>query len=98
MGYSQELWALYKEICATDDIRERRGLLMDLARIYAHEHDDTEHEIIDDCHEVVENYEKAHQEFLHASLQLGRFVMMFLDAESVDGIVDEEKEANFDVN
>lgn len=81
MAYSEILLKLFQDVCNAETYSERRDALMSLATQYAKDHDDTDVEVLDSFHELVEEFEVAHQALTHSALRLGRAVVEILEAD-----------------
>ena len=79
--FSDALIALYQKIGEASNYQERRDAMIDLATQYAREHDDTDQEVNEEFHQLVEEFEIAHKRLSRAALSLGRAVTMALDVD-----------------
>lgn len=88
---SPRVLALYKQIRQTQSKAERAQLMMELAAIFAAEHDPTDDTATDDFHGYLEEYEQAKLRFQQAGLRVARLAMDCIDtyAESTGRPIEE---------
>ncbi len=70
--FSQTLLSLYQSIQDASSKEERGVLMMEFAEAFAEDHDDTDTELIEDCHDYFSEYAKAQVAFRHAAMKLSR--------------------------
>lgn len=77
--FSDNVLRLYRQARDASTKEERTAAMMELARLFAVEHDLTDFTATDDWHIYIEEFEKAKLAFEQAGLRLSRLVAHTLD-------------------
>ena len=84
LPFSEAILKLYQQIQLVQTQREKIGLMLALAELFAEEHDPTDHEATDDYHEYIEAFERDFLKFKWSGLRLGRLVVHLLEEYLAD--------------
>jgi len=76
---------LFRIIENTPDPNQRLASIMDLASTFSNGHDTLDHEIVDEVHELVEQYEQSRMAYRQAAVKLGRLAMNIIHASIEEG-------------
>ena len=83
--FPERMLELFRTIENTQDANQRLAAIMDLASTFANGHDTLDHEIIDELHEMVEQYETARLAYRHVAIRLGRVAMNVIQSSIEEG-------------
>lgn len=88
---SDEVLRLYTQATTAKSRDERTKALLELAKVFANEHDLTDFTATDDWHAYIEEYYQAKLTYRQAALRLGRLAVNTLDVHFKENDVSDEQ-------
>ena len=76
---------LFNKVEAATSSHARLSAMMDLASAFANEHDNLDHEVIEELHELVEMYEQVRMAYRQTAVKLGRLAMQVIKTSIAEG-------------